>query len=116
MNKIKCFDIASEVIDEANKRFFPSWEINNDDYNLFKKHCDAIDTISDTIGCVSISISVDEITMLITLSIECSSIFSEKKDDVIRGLIKSSTKVKFSSGEDGNLIVDFVFPSLWSHT
>lgn len=115
MNKIKCFDVASEIIEEATKQFSPVWKLNNDNYKIFEKYCNTIDKIIESISAISFGVSVDDISMFVTLSVECVTINSESNNDYLSKLIKAASKVKFEATKDGDLMISFVFPPLWDH-
>jgi len=111
---MNCYDdVAGIVIDEASKRFSPLWEINPENLNIFKNYCDAIDSISKEFDGESFEVEVDEITMEITIVLECFEVLIHTKKHLFYELIKRSVRFGFSTSEDGNLLVKFVFPSLW---
>lgn len=113
MSFVKCFDVASMVIEDASERFKPIWKINNEHLDVFKQYCEAIDSFAGEFEGKSYDVEVDEIKMDITIALECDEIIIENENHVLYELAKRSIRFGFSVSEDGNLIVKFVFPSLW---
>lgn len=113
MSFIKCFDVASMVIDDATERFKPTMRLNTEKVDIFRDYCDAIDTLSNEFEGEAFDIEVDEITMEITVALECDEIVIESSKHIFYELVKRAVKYSFSTSEDGNLIVKFVFPCLW---
>ncbi len=85
MNFVKCFDVAEMVIDEAAKRFNPLWILNTESFETFRQYCSVIDSISDKVEAEALTVSVDEISLQLEITLSCNN----------------------------NLNVNFVFPSLW---
>lgn len=113
MSFVKCYDVATMVIEDANERFNPLWKINTERLNIFKQYCDAIDALSKEFNGKSFEVEVDEITMDVTVALECDEIIIERDNHPIYELAKRTVRYGFSVSEEGNLIVKFVFPGLW---
>lgn len=113
MSFIKCFDVVTMVIEEANNRFSPLWKINNDKLSVLKQYSEAIDRLSKEFNGESFDVEVDEISMEITIALECDEIIIEDKNHILYELANRTVKYSFSVSEDGNLLVKFVFPSVW---
>lgn len=113
MSFIKCFDIASMVIDDATERFRPSMRLNHERVGIFKQYCSALDELSNEFEGESFEVEVNEITMEITVSLECDEVVIESSNHVFYELVKRAVKYGFRTSEEGNLIIKFVFPSLW---
>lgn len=113
MSFVKCFDVANMVIEDANERFNPLWKINAERLNIFKGYCDAVDSLSKEFDGESFEVEVDEITMEVTVVLECDEVIIEKDDHILYELAKRTVRYGFSVSEDGNLLVKFVFPGLW---
>lgn len=113
MSFVKCFDVAAMIIEDANDRFSPLWKPNSERIDIFKEYCDAIDALSKEFDGESFEVEVDEISLEITVALECDEVIIENSNHVLYELAKRTTRYGFSVSEDGNLLVKFVFPSLW---
>lgn len=114
MSFIKCYDVANLVIEDANERFKPLWKIDQEHLNIFKEYCEAIDSIAKEFDGESYEVEVDEISMDITIALECSEVVIEKNNHILYELAKRTVRYGFSVSKDGNLLIKFVFPGLWS--
>lgn len=110
---IQCFDVASEVIEEATNRFKPIMKLNTENLDIFKQYCEIIDGYANEFDGESFDINVDKNTMEITVALRCRTFIIEAADHVFYELIKRTVRYSFSTDDDGDLIVKFVFPSLW---
>ena len=113
MSFVKCFDAANMVIEDANERFNPLWKINAERLDIFKGYCEAVDSLSKEFDGESFEVEVDEITMEVTVVLECDEVIIEKDNHILYELAKRAVRYGFSVSEDGNLLVKFVFPGLW---
>lgn len=113
MNLIKCYDVASMIIDEANERFKPLWKINDERLDMFKQYCAAIDSLIEEFEAESLDVEVDEITLETTIIMECDEIIIESTNHIFYELAERAVRYGFSVSEDGSLAVKFVFPTLW---
>lgn len=113
MSFIKCFDVASMVIEDATERFKPSMKLNKERVDIFKDYCNAIDTLSNEFEGESFDVEVDEVTMEITVALECDEIVIESSNHIFYELVKRAVRYGFTASDDGNLVIKFVFPCLW---
>lgn len=113
MDVIKCFDVVSMVVEDATEKFKPLMRLNKERMDILKQYCDAIDSLSEEFDGESFEVEVDEITMEVTLALTCGEIIIEDSNHIFYELIKRSTRYIFSTSKDGELMVKFVFPSLW---
>lgn len=112
MSFIKCFDVASMVIEDANERFSPVWKVDEERLNIFKQYCEAIDLLSKEFEGASFEVEIDEQTMEISVVLECDEIIIESDTHTLYELIKRTIRYGFSASGD-SLLVKFVFPSMW---
>lgn len=113
MSFVNCFDTASMVIEDANERFAPLWKVDLEKLNVFKQYCGAVDLLAEEFDGESYEVEVDEITMEISVALECGEIVIKSKDHVLYELAKRAVRCGFSAASDDNLLVRFVFPSIW---
>lgn len=113
MGFVKCFDVVSMVVEEASKQFSPLWELNKDSYNILKQYCSVIDSLAEEFDGESFDVFIDDIKMTVGITLECSDITIESASHNFYKLAQRSNSVSFSTSEDGNLNVKFIFPSVW---
>lgn len=113
MGIIKCFDAAAMVIEDATERFKPSMSLNTKKLDVFKQYCDIIDDLAEEFEGESFEVEVDEITMEVTVALECGEVIIESSDHMFYELIKRTNRYIFTQSEEGNLVIKFVFPPLW---
>lgn len=114
MRLINCFDVVDAVVQEAAERFAPVWEINEKYYNVLKQYCSVIDSLSDEFDGESYEVEVDEIKMTISIKLECLDMTIKSATHMFYGLVSQAEAVNFTSDpKSENLIVEFVFPSIW---
>lgn len=113
MNNVKCFDVASEVINDATKRFEPLMRLNAERVEIFKEYCEAIDELAEEFDGESFEVEVDEITMEVTVILECGEIIISSSGHVFYELANRTVRYGFSAGGNDNVVVKFVFPCLW---
>lgn len=114
--KIKCFEVVSTVVEEATRQFSPIWCIDLDKYATLEQYCRAIDAIAEEFNGESIDIEIDEIKMTVSITVECWDMKLESISHVFYKLAKRSVKFGFSVSEEGNLNVNFTFPSVWKRS
>lgn len=110
---LKCFDIATMVVDEATKQFSPLWKINDKNADILKQYCEAIDLLSNEYNGTAINVFVDEVNMTVDITLTCGDLTIENKSHIFYQLAERAISVGFSTSEDGELEIKFVFPSLW---
>ena len=114
MRLINCFDVVDVVVQEATERFAPVWEVNTRRYNVLKQYCSIIDSLSDRFGGESYEVEIDETKMTISIKLECLDMTIKSVTQIFYGLADQAEPANFTSNpENGNLIVEFVFPSIW---
>ena len=113
MDIVKCFDVVSMVVDEANKQFAPLWKPNKEKYQILEQYCQAIDELSDEFDGVSYDVEIDDIDMTIKIVLECTDMIIEQKQHRYYDLAQRALLFGFSASEEGNLNVEFTFPSIW---
>ena len=113
MSFVKCFDVVEMVVDEANKLFTPLWKIDDEKYRILKQYCDVIDMISEEFDGQGYDVSVDEIKMTVKIIVECQSLMLESASHKFYALAKRALSCCFSVSDNGNVNVEFVFPSIW---
>ncbi len=116
MSSVKCFDVTSKVIDEASDRFGPLWKVDEEKLNILRQYCGAIDSISRDFDGESLEVEVDEISMDVSITLECGEMVITSGNHVFFQLAERSTKFSFSVSGDDMLLVRFVFPSVWEKT
>lgn len=110
---VKCFDVVFEVTEEANKRFAPLFKINNERLDVLKQYCGVIDSLIKEFDGESIDVEVSEEDMTVCIQIECCDLSIEDKQHLYYKLIEKTLSFGFKHSDEGNVIVEFVFPSLW---
>lgn len=114
MEIIRCYDVASTVIEEATKRFSPLWKIDEEKLDIFEEYCDAIDQLAKEFDGESFDVEVNETSMEIAVRVECNvPLLIKSQEDIFYELVKRAVRYSFSVSEDGNLLVEFIFPNLW---
>lgn len=113
MSLIKCFDVASMVIEDANERFEPLWSVNDERVDILKQYCEVIDSLSTEFNGLSFETEIDEITMEVSITLECEEMIVESLDHAFYKLVKRAIRYGFSASKEGTLLIKFVFPSLW---
>ncbi len=115
--RVKFFDVAEEVINEATKRF-SRYRLNEENVKKFKKYCEALDSLVDQFGIKAIEVGVDEITMRVEVVFECVCI--ECREDEETGLFykvaQLANDIEISGTEDGITRVALTFPPLWENS
>ena len=88
-------------------------KLNTENLDIFKQYCEIIDGYANEFDGESLDINVDKNTMEITVALGCRTFIIEAADHVFYELIKRTVRYSFSTDDDGNLVVKFIFPSLW---
>ncbi len=113
MSTVKCFDVVSMVVEEADKRFSKAWTLNKKDYDYLEKYCAILDGMAEEFDGEAFEASVDEITMEVIVAIECPEMTFYSPKHSFFQLIDRANAFGISALENGNISVKFVFPSLW---
>lgn len=115
--KVKCFDILDMVIQEATDRFSPVLVLNKNYYDVLKEYCSIIDSLSDEFDGIAYSVEVDEITGAISIELECGDVTIKNQNHIFYSIVRRTTSFGVASNpESEDLIVKFVFPSVWDKT
>lgn len=112
MNRIKCYDVAAMVIDEATNQFGSLWKVSRSRLDDLKESCKLIDELSDESNGVSYDVAVNDETMDISVTLECEELVAENKSHVIYRLMDKSKSINMFS-QDGHLCIKFRFCGVW---
>lgn len=112
-NRVKCFDVVSMVTEEATRQFAPLWKENEECLDILKQYCKAIDSLAKEFDGISYDVSVDDIEMTISIKLECQDFEVGSKSHVFCQLAERAVSLGFTAADNGNLFVEFVFPSIW---
>lgn len=115
-SSVKCFDVVSQVAEEATAQFSPLWEIDKEKYQILKQYCEVIDSLALEFDGESFDIEVDDIAMTFSIKLECVDMTIKSKTHRYYDLIQRADSFGFSATKNGNLVVEFVFPSVWRKT
>ena len=110
---INTFDIVSEVIDEANKRFGPLWKLSERNLNILNQYCEALDALYEYIDPSMIEAYIDEYDMTVQIKVQCPEIVIKVKHNLFYMLTSRTVRMEFSHIDNENILLTFVFPSLW---
>lgn len=109
---IKCYDVVSMVTDEATSQFGSLWRVNESRQDELKRSCELIDNLAGECGGISYEVYVDDITMEISVAMECDELVVKSKDNAFYGLLGRIKGLKFCSTDD-NLCIRLRFGSIW---
>lgn len=110
---VKCFDVVSMVVDEATKQFAPIWSVNDEKLRILEQYCGVLDSLAEEFDGESFDVEVDDISMTISIQMECQDITIESKKHKYYSLAQRAIAFGFSTTDNGLLNVKFVFPSIW---
>lgn len=113
MGFAKCFDVVSMVVDEATSQFAPIWKENEEKKEILEQYCEVIDSLSNEFDGESFEVDVDDIKMTISIKLECQDMTLRSKNHKYYELAQRAVSFGLSVSESGNLVVEFVFPSIW---
>lgn len=113
--KIKCYDLAEPVINEATKRFAPFFKLNSEDVPKFESYCNAIDRLVEPFAIEALEVNVDEITMNVEISFEspCVQLHADSGTKLFLILANLANSMRISCTEESLAKVTLVFPPLW---
>ncbi len=109
---ITCYDAVSMVTDEATAQFGSLWKVNKSRQNELKRSCGLIDSLAGECGGISYEVDVDDITMEISVAMECDELVINDKSSAFYELLVRIKGLKFCS-TDENLCIKLVFGSIW---
>lgn len=101
------------VVDEATAQFAPIWKINQEKYKILKQYCSVLDSLATEFYGESFEVDIDDIKMTISVKMECQDMTIESQVHKYYSLAQRAISFGFSCSENGNLVVEFVFPSVW---
>lgn len=113
MNCINCFDIVSEVVEEASSQFGSTWSVNQERFDILEQYCSLLDNIAEESNGESFEVEVDDITMEISISVECNDIIIRNVDSVYLDLFQRAISIEFYAASNGNVVMKLKFPSVW---
>ena len=117
MGFVKCFDVVSMVVEEANNQFGVTWNIDKEKERDLKRVCVNIDFLSDEFNGVAFEVDINEITMDITVSLICAEIIVENASHRLFDVLKCTKRFAIKPAEDlTNTQIDFVFPGIWERS
>ena len=111
--EFKSYNVVSEVLDEASKRFSPLFKQNDDKRKGIQKICEMIDNIVEPFDGESFDIEVDEENKNICMSLECHDVTIDSKTHPLYGVIGCSCSFQVSHKDSDTMILQFTFPSIW---
>lgn len=113
MGNVKCFDVVSMVVEEANQQFRPFWVANEEKKLILKQYCGIIDSLANDFDGESFEVEIDEINMEIQVTLECGEMIIDSPSHVFYELTKRAMRIGFSATSDDKIHIKFVFPSIW---
>lgn len=112
--KFTSYDIASMVIEDANKKFAPSYIIQQDRLDIFRQYCDVFDKMLKEFNGETFEVSVDEITMRVKIEIGIDDLTVDSDDRrIYTELLARAISFSFHVGTESPMLVKLEFPSLW---
>lgn len=114
MERFKCYDIASQVLDEATKQFSELKE-NPQRRIEVESLCEKIDAFIATVDAEGFSVEVNPATTEIYLSVSCPEFVIEEMNHDLYDILTSITHfyVKNSDGLEYNIELRFVTLGIW---
>ena len=111
---ITCFDLALMPIEERTNELASSEKINEEKLDILREYCEAIDSIVEHFSGVSAIAKVNDDNNVV-ISLECEEIVTvdnPSRDSLIQ-LFDRAISVGFSTTNGENVVMEFVFPSVW---
>lgn len=112
--EVKCFDVVSGVVNEAAEDFAPLWVIDEEKYDILGEYCEYIDGLADEFKGIAYEVYVDRMEKTVKITLECGDITVESPQHPFNALAERAVRLEFGRSADGNLLVSFVFPSVWN--
>lgn len=113
MRKVNCFNIVSCLIYEATNQFQPCFELDNRKMDIMQQICSDIDMFADECECKGYEISIDEITMKISIGLLFETFVINKGNKRYDPIAKNSELISLSIDNE-NVLLSFVFSSVWN--
>ena len=111
--EIRCYDVAEMVTDEASSQFGSLWKVNKEKQRVFHNLCDEIDKFAAEFNGSAFEVEVDDELMTITVSLICPEIVIRSNTHKFYSVIQRAAQIAFRKGDDDDICVDFMFPSIW---
>lgn len=110
---VKCFDAVSMVVEEMTKEL-PLYFLNEEKMDILSEYCEIIDTFAERFSVESVGAEVD-LDNQIVISLDCddSIVSYNPSKDVLTQLFDRAVSVSFSTTNGENVVMKFVFPSVW---
>lgn len=114
MKRFNCYDIASQVLDEATKQFSELKE-NSQRRSEVESLCEKIDAFIEAVDAEGFSAEVNPSTTEISLSVSCPEFIIEETKHELYDVLDSTVRfhVKNSEGVEDNIELRFVTPGIW---
>lgn len=112
MKSIKCFDIASMVIEEVTENKGGSFRIDSGKLDSFKLCCRIIDELVERFNGVSCNIVVEK-TMDITITLVCHEFEINKSSDRFYMITERAKKLGFKKYKDEEVQISFTLDGIW---
>lgn len=110
---MRCNHIVSQIVDDFSKRHSYNRRAISDRVEQLEQYCNAINDAARVFNGESISSYVDEQTEEVHISICCPEILIETTKHPFYEVLEHAVTCEFSSDENGNLVVDMSFSSVW---
>lgn len=114
---MNCYNMVSDVIEEATKQFSPIYQINDEYEDVLEQYCDAIDELGAEVSAEGFYVDVDEITMNISIGVISPEFTLTEYYKIFCDLLKRSVGFRVIRDDDNeNIITMFIFPPIWEKT
>ncbi len=110
---ITCYDVADGILSEAGRKFAPGFAENAEKRKNVKVYCEVIDRLAAEFDGISFEVEVDPSALKIHMRLECVDLALESPNHELYDLAGCAESCIFSQSEEGNLLIDFVFPGIW---
>lgn len=112
MNKLKVFDVARMVIDDAEEQFGSRWMVSEPHMKALEMACADVDVLIDEFEFESTDVSIDD-EMHVVISAVCfDMVFDNQGTGTFFSLIRKATGFSFRA-ENHNVKVTFVLPGVF---
>ncbi len=114
MSWVKCYDVVTEVTDEATRQFHPTMRENEVAKSALRFLCAWIDTFTEKNDAYAYEVDVDEVTKELTITVECEMFEVDEITDVFYDIVRNADRICLSAIDDINVRVSFTFQlNLW---
>lgn len=112
MKSIKCFDIASMVIEEVTENKGNAFRMDSNKLDSFKLCCNIIDGLVERFDGVSCNVVVEK-TMDITVTLVCHEFEINKSSDQFYMITERAKKLGFKKYKDEAVQISFTLDGIW---